>query len=375
MKGINTKHHKITQIPREEFDITLDLKEQEVLSELEASGFSVSHQTYFLSEQIFNTGRFVAKNPRERQFSIDGAKNHPYNIKTLSIFYPNDDPYRVHPLGRMPEKFFDGLEKLKYVRALTLNYMPYMKFPSLPLSLENLSLTHCRFSSFHDIDAPWQSIRKLYMHDCPNVLSLEGLPSTLPLIEEIEFDLCGFLTIENPPKMPNLSKISIKNCPIRNFLGVQEIIEYSPLIRNRLPSWQIARAWENILNRSPEHIISHCGIPLSIFYDAPDIGYYHIKQTLQYSPTDIPSSYLPFIDRSHFSEEEIWGHFRTNPTSLADRYGRGELLSHFEMDRILYEGTPTTFRVLYRHKGEHDSLVKKLVFKWKMNVRMDSVLK
>jgi hypothetical protein len=91
-------------------------------------------------------------------------------------------------------------------------------------------------------------------------------------------------------------------------------------------------------------------------------------------PNYLPPSYLPYLDSTRYSPKEIYSHFALGPTSLAERYARDEKLSDFEKDRIVHEGTLTTFKVLHHRVGTRDPLLHQLATRWDVDLTQQDLL-
>jgi hypothetical protein len=283
------------------------------------------------------------------------ASEKPHHLYSLQLKYPHDfntDTAHLpsNPMTELPPEFATSFQ---YLQNLSLDWIPLTSLQNLPL-VQYLSFKDAHFADLYSFPSNFLQLIGLSFNFCRNLMSLAGLPREMPNLERLVLWYTPIQSLDNLPKIPSLKNISCKNVQIKNFAGFSEL----------------KKARVSILH-DPYSFISLFGIPKPVNPTFPN-WFDKINYNIRDLPGNFPVSYLSRLDLSNNSREEILDHFAAHPSALAMKYINNEVLSEFEQDRIVAEGTLETLHVMIQHLPPTDPLLKSLAQRWNFNLFGDN---
>jgi hypothetical protein len=290
-----------------------------------------------------------------------GKKANPNFLYSLALKYFEEDPslIPVKPASTMSTLPAPISTRLSFLHRLKIENVPLTSLEHLPLSIKRLTISGALLENLETIPPALSNLQYLGLSQCPNLISLLGLPKVMPDLTNLYIDTCPIQTLTNLPDMPKLKMFTFKKTHIRNFTGLSEL------------------NYRVVINPSKSKVISPHALPRDP--DKKDIGDYfeYIQYTLDHHLEEFPPSYLPKLNLDQYSWQDILSHFHTDPTSLAAKYvaqrhESGPETSQFEQDRIWAEGTRDTFNVLREKLPPTDPILIRLSQRLKIPVKIDS---
>jgi hypothetical protein len=341
-------------------------------------------------------------------------EQHGNRIIEIVISIDPADPVTVHTLPKELLKFsFLEVLRLENFTDLTswMNIPPQITALQINSELHPPSEPCPKLLDFTGFPKKMPNLGSFYALDCP-VISLRGLPLSLPKCRHFELRNSRLMTAEDLPDMPILQNLILSNSDMRNYAGLSTyldkqarcvkkygekshnseghrqipLISYSlPISMHGLPPTyrEMSGYLHGLINIRCNYSEVAKGIPqtyieqmmLNRWVSIEDLPPHH--KTIQLPPPkyreEVLCTELDF-PAHHEALKEIYEMFRPSPHALAVRYAAGEQLSQFELDRILYEGTYHTVQLLLQKGSITDPILQQLAERWQMPLKIDNIL-
>lgn len=271
----------------------------------------------------------------------------------------NLDPQELH----LPEE----LSQITSLTILNISNMPLSDLSNIPISLKKIFISATHINSFIGCPDSLPYLKAIYLKDNKYFQSLDGLPKSLPRLKYLEIENCPLQSIEGISRYHTLRELSLLKTHLPNFKEIFKIRQKNPKIQTSIDSCMFISLYglpkdKEIVNFYLDEIYH----PKTRFYSKEERKLTHNgphKESL------VPKSYYPFISRDRLSWEKIHANFNISPHTLANQLCKGHNLSEFEEDRIIYEGTLETIRVLEQGGLHQDPILLKLKKRW--NITFD----